>query len=273
MSASAPRPHPRWMKPFARLGYAARGVVYAVIAAFAFLAAIGSAETEDSEGALATLVQSPVGGIMGILLVVGLAGHSAWRLVQAVGDTDDHGKSIQGLAIRAGLAVAAFVYGVLAFYTISLWRGMGTGGGGSGGGFAEMLSGVVGARFAAWAIAIVLMGVAVAHLAKAWRKGYRQYIEAPSRFERALDLIARTGLACRGGIFAIIAVLFVTRGIRGGRNDHGTPGLEDALDFVSSLPFGFVLLGAIAAGLFAFSLYSFTEALWRRINVEEASLK
>ena len=49
-----------------------------------------------------------------------------------------------------------------------------------------------------------------------------------------------------------------------------TPGVEDALSFVQGLPFGGILLGAMGVGLMAFALYSILEAIWRRINVEDA---
>jgi hypothetical protein len=114
--------------------------------------------------------------------------------------------------------------------------------------------------------------VAVAHFVKAVRKGYRKYIVVPSGFDGILDGVSVTGLTARGAIFAIIAVLFVTRGLTGGDEGGGTPGIADALNYVTGLPFGAILLGLVAVGLFAFALYSFTEAVWRRVNVENASI-
>lgn len=272
MSVNVPMPHPGWMKPLARLGYASRGLVFLVIAVFALLAAIGGGETQDSRGALRTLVNAPAGDVFAALLVVGLAGHSAWRLVQSLGDTDDHGVSAKGLAIRTGLFVAGIIYAILTVYVISLWRGFGSDDGG-GGAFAQYLSGFVGARPAAWLLAAVFLGVAAAHAVKAVRKGYRKYILAPPRLDRHVDVIAQTGLFARGAVFAIIAVLFATRGITGGGEGGETPGIGDALDYITGLPFGRVLLALAGVGLCAFALYSFIEALWRKVNVENASVK
>lgn len=209
-----PKPHPGWMKPLARLGYAARGLVYLVIALFALLAAIGGGEAQDTTGALEALLRAPAGDVVAALLVVGLAGHSLWRFVQAIGDTDDHGTSAKGLAVRVGLLAAGFTYAVLTVYTVSLWR-VASSEGGQGGAFAEFLSGVVGASLAAWLLAAVFLAVAIAHIVKAVRKGYRKYIQAPGRFDPVLDPVSRTGLIARGAVFAIIAVLFATRGLTG----------------------------------------------------------
>lgn len=270
--SSVPKPHPGWMKPFARMGYAARGLVYLVIALFALSAAIRGGEVEDSRGALETLMASGPGGIMALVLIAGLAGYSAWRFVQSVFDTDDHGVDPKGLAVRAGLLTSGATYAVLAFYVFSLWRGYSSESGGESGSgaFAEFVSGLVGARPAAWLFAAVFLGVAGAHVVKAARRGYRRHIQPPGRFVRYLDPIAMTGLGARGVVFAVIAILFFTRGVTGGEGGGETPGLQDALTYVIALPFGRLLLGMLGAGLLAFSLYSFCEALWRRINVEDA---
>lgn len=270
--ASVPKPHPGWMKPLARMGYAARGLVYLVIALFALSAAIWGGEIEDSRGALETLMASGPGGIMALVLIAGLLGYSTWRFVQSVFDTDDHGMDTKGLAVRAGLLVSGATYAVLAFYVFSLWRGYSSESGGESGSgaFAEFVSGLVGARPAAWLFAAVFLGVAGAHFVKAVRRGYRKHIQPPGWSSRYLDPIAMTGLGARGVVFAVIAILFFTHGVSGGEGGGETPGLQDALIYVIELPFGRLLLGVLGAGLLAFSLYSFIEALWRRINVEDA---
>ena len=52
-------------------------------------------------------------------------------------------------------------------------------------------------------------------------------------------------------------------------DSSGTPGIKEAMEFVQSLPFGAVLLAAMGAGVIMFATYSFAEAFWREINIEE----
>ncbi len=60
--------------------------------------------------------------------------------------------------------------------------------------------------------------------------------------------------------------------MRAWRADGGgeTPGTKEALEFVQSLPAGWLLLAATGLGLVCFALYSFVEAWFRRINIEDA---
>ena len=77
--------------PFARAGYAARGLIYLVIGIFAIGAAFWSFEKKDTKGAVLEVLQLPLGMALIIALLIGLAGYVGWRLVQAIFDTDDHG--------------------------------------------------------------------------------------------------------------------------------------------------------------------------------------
>jgi hypothetical protein len=44
--------------------------------------------------------------------------------------------------------------------------------------------------------------------------------------------------------------------------------MKEALDALQNLPAGGVLLMLMALGLIAFSVYSFSEAAWRRIEMD-----
>jgi hypothetical protein len=266
-----------WIKPLARAGYSARGTVYVIIGLFALLAAIGSAESKDSKGALEKLLEQPFGTVIVWLLIVGLAGYVIWRLIQSVFDTDDHGLGPKGLAIRGGLLASAITYATLAVFALSLigvFSGGGSGSdGGESGGIAAWLTDLFATRWIALVLAATFAGVAGAHFWKAWTRKYEDHIDADSDMMSVIHPISMAGLAARGVIFLVIAILFAYRflGRRQDEAGHGeTPGLKDALGYIQDLPAGGWLLAAIGLGLIAFSAYSFIEARWRRINVEDA---
>ena len=145
----------------------------------------------------------------------------------------------------------------------------GSGGGGDGN-VATTIAGFIGSRAVALLLTLVLVGVGIAHIVKAVKKGYAKHFQAPPRAMKAIHPIARTGLVARGLVFLILAFLFFYRGLSAGEEGGGTPGIKAALDFLNELPAGFLLIGAMGLGLICFALYSFLEAIWRRINVEDA---
>jgi uncharacterized membrane protein YozB (DUF420 family) len=256
-----------WFKPFARLGYGARGLVYLVIAFFVVSAALTTGSGGDTKSAIRFLTQSRISEVLTPLLIVSLAGYSLWRLVQAIFDTDAHGTGAVGLGTRAGLVGSAVSYGFLMLYAFSLWRGQG-GSGEGGGGFAQLAASFLGATPVSLILASIFLIVGGAHIYKAATHKYRDHIKASDKAMAWIDVAAVGGLVARGLIFFVIAFLFYRSGLSTGGDGQASTG--DALDFISGLPFGAWLLGAMGAGLFLFSVYSFSEAIWRRINVEDA---
>ena len=254
-----------WVKPMARAGYAVRGLIYTVIGGFAMLAAIGAGQTMGTKDALQVLLSTAAGTGLSMLLVFGLSFYALWRFAQAVLDTDNHGMAAKGAMIRAGLFVSGLTYATLATYTFSL--GLGTGGGGEGG-WSETLASFIGGRWAAALLAVTLAGVGVAHLLKAYRERYARHFEADEKTMRLLHPVAKAGLTARALVFLVLAFLLMTRSV-GSQQDAGS---KAALDFIQALPFGWLLLTAMGAGLLAFAAYSFAEALYRKINLEDVRL-
>jgi hypothetical protein len=255
----------KWLRPLARAGYAARGLIYGVIGFFAALAAVGAGRTMGSRDALSVLFSGTGGSIMAYILIAGLAFYSLWRFIQAGYDTDSHGTGAKGLAIRGALVVSGISYGILASYSLSLARGAGGDSGGGEGGWAETLAGFVGASWVAAALAVALAGAGVAHVIKAIKKRYARYITADDDTMRFIHPIARTGLIARGTVFLVLAFLLATRSVRGGEQASS----KAALEFVQGLPLGWLLLSLMGIGLIAFAAYSFAEAIYRRVDLED----
>jgi len=97
-----------WM---ARIGYAARGIVFLLIGTFALLAAGGLRERpQGARDALEFAFQLPLGGYFLWTLAVGLVCFAGWRLLQSVFDADRHGSDSYGLMRRAALGGSALFY-------------------------------------------------------------------------------------------------------------------------------------------------------------------
>ncbi|WP_313086257.1 DUF1206 domain-containing protein [Pseudomonas sp.] len=257
----------------ARSGYAARGVVYLIIGAFAFLAGVGSGKTLGTKGAIQQLLGQPFGETLLWIMVVGLVAYVAWRVTQAVADPEGHGTDAKGLAIRAGLVGSAVAYTLLALFTLGLLGSplgdTGSSGGSSGG--RDFLAGLLGWKYSNYLIylvALVPLGVGIAHVIKGWKAKFEKYFNASEDVMRWVRPISRAGLIARGVAFFVVAGMLFSGGSRYEPTDP--PGLEDALDALQSLPFGTFWLSLVGLGLVAFAVYSFSEAIWRRIDVPAA---
>ncbi|AQZ51634.1 DUF1206 domain-containing protein [Martelella mediterranea] len=259
----------RWLKPLARTGYFARGMVYTIIGLFALLAAIGSGENKDTKGALETLLGQPFGTVLIALLIIGLVSYAVWRLFQSVMDPDEHGTKPTGLAVRAGLLASAFTYTLLAFYALSLIAFSGSGGEGGGQSPAQYIAGFIGSRPVSLGLAAIFAGVAIAHWVKAVKRKYADHLRASEEVMAYVHPISIAGLTARGAVFAILSVMLVFRGLTAD-DASGTPGIKEAMEFIQGLPFGAILLAAMGAGVIMFAAYSFAEAIWREINIEDA---
>lgn len=266
-------PPKRWVKPLARAGYGARGLIYAIIAVLTVAAAFTVGSGEGTKGAITTLLEQPFGRVLLWLLVVGLAGYVMWRLIQSLLDTDDHGLGPKGLAVRGGLLASAFTYTALAIFALGL-LGVFSGGGGSNP-VVEAMIGFFGTQLVTVGLALIFAGIALAHWWKAITCKYEDHMDASEDAMKLIHPVSVVGLTARGAVFAIISMLLTFRLIsgeaaQGGSSVETKPGLEEVLRFVQSLPFGSVLLTLMGIGLGTFALYSFAQARWRRINVEDA---
>lgn len=253
----------------ARAGYVAKGAIYALIGVLAIQAALGAGgEASGTREAIRTFASGPLGRVVLVLLVVGLAGYVLWRFVQGLFDpVDGSGDRDQGwarLGLRAFYLASAVLYGLLALYGVQLLLGSGGSADGDGGWAARMME----YRWGRWLVAIVGLGVVgrgLFQFVKAYTASFRDRIRSyelqPGR-ERVAVAVSRVGLSARGVIFGIVGVYLVFAGL--GRDPSDARGLAGALATLRDQPW---LLGAIGAGLLCYAVYQWTKARYRMIDL------
>ena len=256
-----------WVERLARLGYAAKGVVYVVVGGLALQAALGpGGKTTDPAGALRTIVQQPFGKFLLAVVTLGLIGYALWRFAQSFLDAENKGKDAKGLVKRIGYGLSGAAYTGLALTAIGLIRGTGNGAGSSTQDWtARFLNGPFGPWLVALAGMIVLAVAANAIYIAATGKFLKKLGGAAMQpAERKAALWAgRAGLSARGIVSAIIGGFLIYAALRSDPNE--ARGLAGVFKVLAQQPFGLWLLGIVAAGFIAYGLYAFFEARYRRV--------
>jgi hypothetical protein len=255
----------------ARLGFAARGLVYLLVGWFALDAArLGSAPADNQE-AMGSLLNKPLGHILVAAIAIGLAGYALWRLSEAVLDPERRGTEPKAIVERIGFGWSALVHAFLAVYAGKLalhltrpetnpseerarsWSGwlLEQPGG-------EWLLGLIG---------LLLIGGAAAQAWKAWRGSFTRELAGNVPLPGYVCLAGQIGYAARALVFLLVGWFLVHAALEASPHEAG--GIGQALRTLREQPYGPVLLGITALGLMLFGLYSFIEARFRRIRVGE----
>ena len=256
-----------WVEPLARLGYAARGAVYALVGILAIQTAFGARGNQqtDTRSALQWVAQQSTALLW--LLALGLFGYALWRVVQGVLDPENKGSDPKGLAVRAGMVASGLVYGGLAMAAVRMASGSGDGG--SGGGTQSWTADLMTKPFGRWLVAIAGIAVIISGLTQlrdGWTEKFRKHLKEQEMDPNEQKLAVRTGkvgLIARGIVFLLSGWFLIRAALQ--FNPAEARGLGGALETLASQPAGSWLLGLVALGLIAFGAYSILLARYRRI--------
>ena len=238
-----------------RVGFAARGIMYLLVAYLA----VRLGRAKDAGEAL-EYVSSGAGRAMLAAMAVGFAAYAAWRLLDAALDCEHRGKGLKALGVRIAHAGSGLIHGALGFKTAKLAMGGSSHGGSSETaetGAATALT-LPGGDWLLTAAAAILVGVAVVQFSHAVRRRYLRHLRPEARGKWWVIAAGSAGYAARGIIFGMAAWLLYRASADGIAAEAG--GLGDAL---VNLPGP--LRTAVAAGLALFGVYSLIEAWYRMI--------
>jgi len=251
-----------------RLGYVARGALYAVMGLLALGVALGvvGGQTTDLSGSLVFLVANPFGKLVLIAFAVGLTAYSLWGFVRAVYDPLHRGSDASGYAARLGFVTSAVSYAAIVIFALQVLGGSGAASGDS---TQKTVASVLSHPAGGWLtilIGLVAAGIGVGQWVEAYRATFKADLKGAemSASERDLAIgLGRFGMAARGVSFLVIGWFVIQAGIH---NDPGqVQGFGGAFQFLLHQPFGRLVLGVVALGFVALGLHSFACARWIRL--------
>jgi hypothetical protein len=264
-----------WVATLVRVGYAAKGLVYCVVGALAIQAAMGDGgggEATGSRGAMAAVLERPFGRTLLVAVAVGLAAYALWQFFRTAfdpeHDSNDYGP--KSLARRAMYLLSGIIHAGL---VVAAWKMLaGTGGGQDDNAQAQGWTATfMSYPYGRWLVGLAGVGIAVYGLAQI-RKGWRAELDKQLAFgrmgqngQRLAILAGRLGIAARGVVFGVAGALLVLAAYR--EDPQEAKGLGGALDALQQQPYGPWLLGTVAVGLFAYGVYLFIRARYRRIEL------
>ena len=264
VTASAAARHP--IETAGRVGYAVKGVLYALLGVLAVQTARGGGDTEGQRGALRTVAESPGGDVLLLLIGLGLGAYGLWRLALAALDPEGKGSDASGLAHRAGYVLSGLAYLGLA---VSAFRIRGAGSGDSGGAQerAQTVLDLPGGALLVGLAALGVLAYAVWEFVRAHRADFMDTFDLDGLAARRRDVVRRigqAGLAARGVVYAVIGAFLLQTAWQSDSSE--ARGLDGALQALRDAPYGPWLLGAVGLGLVAYGLYCGVNALYRRFE-------
>lgn len=251
-----------WIPPLARLGYAAKGVVYGLIGWIALRAGMESGSPEGSSGALASLTDESGGRIMLVLIAIGLLCHVIWRFVQALLDPEHHGDNdAKRIAMRVFYALSGVIYGSLAYTAWQLSQGQSSG---SEDGQEVWIQKLLGQPFGTWLVMLAGIGVmlyGLHQLYKSWKGDTnRRMTGTDAEVSRGVRIVGRVGTAARGLVLLPIGWFVFAAG-----REYRAEKAADTAEVLGMLGHGWLLM-AVALGLIAYGLHQLAKAIYRRIE-------
>lgn len=251
-----------------RLGYAARGALYVVMGVLAFRIAVGTTggQATDLTGSLVFLIGNPLGKVVLIVLVIGLAAYAVWGFVRAIYDPLHRGRDASGIMARLGFVSSALSYAAIALFGLGVLLGSGAAAGDS---TQKTVTTLLVHPFGGpltIMVGLVAFGIGIGQFVEAYRATFAADLKSAEMSGSARKVViglGRFGMAARGVSFLVIGWLVIMAGIHD--NAAYARGFGGAFLFLLNEPFGKVLVAVVALGFIALGLYSFACARWVKL--------
>ena len=248
----------------ARVGLAARGLVYLLLGVLAFAVALGSRSTQvDQKGVLTELLSRPLGGFLVALLALGFACYAVWRFYEAATGVPGTGRRAWP---RAQSGFRGLVYAFLTFTAIAVLLGSRQSQGAQQKGVVAEVMSHEGGRWLVLLVGLAVVVVGLTQIYEGTKRKFMRWFPAGALPPEAITFVRRLGTVgtiSRGVVFALAGALVVVAAWSSEPSKAG--GVDSAVTSLRGLPYGPFLIAVIAVGLIAFGLFGLAEARYRRV--------
>ena len=251
----------RPLKTLARVGFGMNGVLHILIGVIALRIAFGGGGEADQGGALGELASRPAGGALLWVIVVGLWALGLFQVLEAALVRGTEKEDWAARVKEGGKGVAYLAVGFTAF---TFARGGSSDSSDQTESLSARLLATPGGVVLLVVVALIVVGIGGYMVVKGIRQKFREDLVVPSgpsgRVTIALGIV---GYVAKGIALVVVGVLFGVAAVQADPDEAS--GLDGALKALAELPFGTIVLTAVAFGLIAFGLYSFVRARRARL--------
>lgn len=250
----------------ARAGLTAKGIVYVLLGALAFLAAfeIGGQRNRDASrgGVFRMIMDWPAGKWLLVLLAAGLVCYSAWRFIEAFSPhSSAHKKWLKrGRYLFSGLAYlsVAITALTLVFKNKSSDSDQNQ----------QMAATLLNQPLGEWITAIAAIIISIIGIYQLWygfSEKYKKHVQEQDIHQHAHLLLfsGKAGYMARGIVWLVIAYFLLQAALHSRATDAGDT--TKAFSFIESMKAGSVLLGLIGLGFVAYGIFNFIRARYERL--------
>ncbi|MET8156509.1 DUF1206 domain-containing protein [Sphaerisporangium sp. NPDC005289] len=250
--------HPVLQK-LAKVGFASRGVLYAIIGLAALQIAYGGGGEADKSSAIHIVRDAPLGDTLLWVMAVGLAALTIWHVSEAIWGRPEVHYRVESIAKAA--VYIALVFSMVALLTQNKAASSTDS---QSQDAAKALFDLPGGQILVALIALALIGFGVSWIHEGWTgKFMRDMHVAEPRAHALVVNIGKVGYVARG-VIALAAGALIGQAALTYDPDKAV-GIDGALKSLADTPIGPWLLVVIAVGLVLFAVYCFAEARWHRM--------
>lgn len=257
----------------ARAGLVAKGITFGIVGGLALAVVFGwGGSVEDRPGALQNVAETSLGRFLLGALAVGLAGYALWRFAQAaLGEKLETSEDVNVFK-RIGLVARGLLYAWLSVMCFSIFLNADepvTGGTGGTGEEDRATAFVFEQPLGRWLVAAVGLGVIGAGLFNLYRgvtQRFRKDLkegQMEKEERKSYAVIGVVGHLARALVFSVAGWFLVKAAWE--YQAREAVGLDGALRKLAGAEYGELLLGATAAGLFAYGLFCVVQARYRTV--------
>ncbi len=268
--------HP-WLVTLGRIGWIAKGAVYALVGVLAMAIALGwppdrsaSSDEASQSGVIARIAEASFGGALLTIVAVGLLLYAMWRLVTVVLPADNTAKA---WATRVGYAVSALIYLFLAW---SAWSFVTSGNSSTASegatedakveGVTSNLLAHTGGRLLLALVAVVVVALGGYFVAKGLRRHFDDQLKGGGvgpLSHRNIVVLGRIGWVGRGVMVVLVGFFLARAAWRGDAQE--AQGLDGTLRQTLETSGGTAVVVFVAVALIVYGTYCIVSAPLRRL--------